>query len=108
MRKRSFMTTVHILTVSILLASVAALAGGQRQDFPQAQGDKDVMITEIPGVIAAGSKWKIAWQGTDNADGLVGTPDGGLLFGQEQPSVIGKLDRDDHYSIYIKDTHGAG
>src|SRR2546427_1045308 len=81
---------------------------GQRQAFLQAEGERDVTITGIPGVIAAGTKWKIAWQGADNADGLVGTPDGGLLFAQEQPSIIGKLDKDDHYSVFIKDTHGAG
>jgi len=45
-----------------------------------AQGVKEVTVTEIPSVVAAGAKWKIAWQGTDNADGLVGTADGGLLF----------------------------
>jgi gluconolactonase len=73
-----------------------------------AQGAKEVTITEIPGVIAGGVKWQIAWQGTDNADGLVGTADGGLLFAQEQPSIIGKLDKDDHYSVFLKDTHGAG
>jgi len=73
-----------------------------------AQAAKEVTVNEIPGVIAAGAKWKIAWQGTDNADGLVGSPDGGLLFAQEQPSTIGKLDKDDHYSVFLKDTHGAG
>src|SRR5919197_3423759 len=73
-----------------------------------AQGPKEVTVTAIPGVIAAGAKWKIAWQGTDNADGLAGSPDGGLLFAQEQPSIIGKLDKDDHYSVFLKDTPGAG
>ena len=73
-----------------------------------AQGVKEVTVTEIPGVVAAGAKWKIAWQGTNNADGLVGTAEGGLLFAQEQPSTIGKLDKDDHYSVFLKDTHGAG
>src|SRR6058998_3974327 len=81
---------------------------GQRQAFPQAESEKDVTIAEIPGVVAAGTKWKIAWQGADNADGLVGSPDGGLLFAQEQPSIIGKLDKTDRYSVFIKDTHGAG
>src|SRR5437763_1315704 len=69
---------------------------------------KEVTITEIPGVIAAGAKWKVAWQGTDNADGIVGTKDGGLLFAQEQPMQIGKLDKDDHFSVFVRDTHGAG
>jgi hypothetical protein len=41
-----------------------------------AQGAREVTVSEIQGVIAAGVKWKIAWQGTDNADGLVGTAAG--------------------------------
>ena len=69
---------------------------------------REVTVTAIPGVIAAGANWQVAWQGTDNADGIVGTPDGGLLFAQEQPNVIRKLDKDDRHAVYVKDTHGAG
>jgi gluconolactonase len=50
----------------------------------------------------------LAWQGTDNADGIVGTDDGGLLFAQEQPNRISKLDASDKVSIVIDDTHGTG
>jgi gluconolactonase len=69
---------------------------------------RDVTVTAIPGVIAAGAKWQLVWQGTDNADGIVGTTDGGLLFAQEQPNDIRKLDKNDKDSVYVKDTHGAG
>jgi gluconolactonase len=69
---------------------------------------RDVTVKEIPGVIAAGAQWKLAWQGTDNADGIIGTSDGGLLFAQEQPGQVSKLDKDDHVSIFLTDTHGAG
>jgi gluconolactonase len=62
----------------------------------------------IPGVIAAGATWQQAWQGFDNADGILGTPDGNVLFAQEQPSTIRKLDQNDFDSAYVKDTHGAG
>jgi gluconolactonase len=50
----------------------------------------------------------LAWQGTDNADGIVGTDDGGLLFAQEQPNRISKLDANDKVSVALKDTHGTG
>jgi len=69
---------------------------------------RDVAVKEIPGVVAAGAKWSVAWQGTDNADGIVGTVDGGVLFAQEQPNRVSKLDQNDHLSVFIKDTHGAG
>src|ERR1700733_2597784 len=100
------------------LAMIAALLFGlgftfttlaQQRNFPQSSGTKDVTIAEIPGVIAAGSTWSLAWQDpADNADGLVGTPDGGVIFGQEQGSKIGKIDKDDHYSVLVKDTNGTG
>src|SRR5438093_720370 len=63
---------------------------------------REVTVTEIPGVVAAGAKWTVAWQGTDNADGIVGTADGGLLFAQEQPNHVSKLDKNDHVSVFIK------
>ena len=69
---------------------------------------RKVTITEIPGVITGGAQWQQAWQGTDNADGIAGATDGGLLFAQEQPSTIRKLDTNDKDSVYIRDTHGAG
>src|SRR5580700_5855959 len=69
---------------------------------------REVTVTEIPGVVRAGAVWKLVWQGTDNADGIVGTKDGGLLFAQEQPNRISKLDRNDKVSAYLDDTHGTG
>src|SRR6266516_3240604 len=69
---------------------------------------REVTVTEIPGIVAAGAKWTLAWQGTDNADGIVGTADGGLLFAQEQPNRVSKLDRKDRVSVFLRDTHGGG
>jgi gluconolactonase len=69
---------------------------------------REVTVTEIPGVIAAGAKWELVWQGADNADGIVGLPDGSLLFAQEQSSTIRKLDVNGWDSVYVRDTHGAG
>ena len=86
-----------LITLSCLFVSILALSQV-----------KEVTVTEIPGVVAAGAKWTLAWAGTNNADGIVGTTDGGVIFAQEQPSQVGKLDKDNHYSVLIKDTHGAG
>jgi gluconolactonase len=76
---------------------------GQEDPYP-----RDVTVAAIPGVIAAGAEWRQVWQGMDNADGMSATLDGSLLFAQEQPSVIRKLDANDYDSAYVKDTHGAG
>jgi gluconolactonase len=69
---------------------------------------QDVTSTAIPAVIAAGQKWKMAWQGEATADGLVGTDDGGLIFAQEQSNRIIKIDEKDNVTILIARSHGPG
>jgi gluconolactonase len=91
----------------LLLFVFSPIAVAQR-GAGQPPGVRDVRVTAIPGVVAAGAPWTIAWQGTDNADGIVGTADDGLLFAQEQPSQISKLDANDRASVFLRDTHGAG
>jgi gluconolactonase len=92
------MRTLSLVSVAL----VSLLLGGQ------SQGARDVHVTAISNVVAAGASWRIAWQGTDNADGILGTSDGGLLFAQEQPNQVSKLDVNDRVSVYLRDTHGAG
>src|SRR5262245_20508132 len=95
-------TIVFITLFVVLLQSAAAQRGGL------APGLRDVRVAAIAGVVAEGAMWTVAWQGTDNADGIVGTPDGGLLFAQEQPRRISKLDAMDRVSVALSDTHGVG
>jgi gluconolactonase len=98
--------TVIALSVLGLAASFAAQRGGGQ--FAQPAAAREVTVSPIPGVIGAGATWTIAWQGTDNADGLVGTPDGGVLFAQEQPSRVRKLAGNDALSTYLENTGGTG
>jgi gluconolactonase len=90
-------------SLSFLACSALAQRGGGT-----AGALREAIVTGIPGVVAPGAAWKLVWQGTDNADGIVGTKDGGLLFAQEQPSRISKLDKNGRVSIYLEDTHGTG
>src|SRR4249920_318811 len=94
-------------TIAVSALVLSPLAARQRGTAPP-QGVRDVTVTAISGVIAAGATWTVAWQGTDNADGIVGTDDGGLLFAQEQPNQISRLDRNDRASVFLRDTHGTG
>ena len=101
--------SVVAVTRGCLVLSVLALsqlAAAQRGGAPQ--GVRAVTVSAIPGVVSNGAKWVMAWQGTDNADGIVGTSDGGLLFAQEQPNRISKLDRHNRMSVFLENTHGAG
>jgi gluconolactonase len=103
------MKNFAIVALSLLSLGFTVKVDAQQRNFPQSSGVKDVTTTEISGVVAANMKWQLAWQDpTENADGLVGTPDGGIIFGQEQGNKIGKVDKDDHYSVLVKDTNGTG
>lgn len=80
----------------------------QPRSFPQPPPAKEVTITAIPGVVAAGTKWTQIWQGNETADGIVGTKDGGLLFAQEQTNRINKLDKNGKFSVFLATAHGPG
>lgn len=71
-------------------------------------GERPAQVAEIPGVVAAGATWELVWADFKTADGIVGTPDGGVLFAQEQGNTIRKLDTANHEFIYLTDTDGAG
>ena len=107
------MTRTTFAAVALLMlapALISAQRGGPApaQQFGQPDPVREVIVIAIPGVAAAGAKWQLVWSGTDNADGIVGTPDGGLLFAQEQPRKISKLDGDGKVSTYTSNTAGAG
>ena len=70
---------------------------------------REYAVTEIPGVIAAGKKWKSIWTGTgNNADGIVATSDGGIMAAQNTNSAVLKLDKNGKVSTPYKDTNTGG
>jgi gluconolactonase len=97
-------STTQLLIVSAL--SLTQLVA-QPRTFPQPAPAKEVTITAIPGIIDANAKWKLIWQGNENADGLVGYKDG-LLFAQEQTNHVNMLDKNDKFSVFLMNGHGPG
>lgn len=85
-------------------------AGGGRGAAPAAAPAAGAAtVTALPGVIEAGQKWTKVWETSgNNADGLVGTPDGGLLIAQNDNAQVLKLDRDGKTSVAYKDTNTGG
>ncbi|MGH8256007.1 MAG: SMP-30/gluconolactonase/LRE family protein [Steroidobacteraceae bacterium] len=66
-------------------------------------------VEAIPGVIAAGTHWRSIWhESGNNADGIVGTRDGGLLVAQQDNSDVVKIDAAGHASVLYKDTNTGG
>ncbi len=96
------------ISLLVLFAFSLALAPAQQpRNFPQPPPAKEVTITAIPGVVAAGAKWTEVWHGTQTADGMVGFK-GGILFAQEQSNHINRLDKNDKFSVYLTNPHGPG
>jgi hypothetical protein len=66
----------------LILILFSSSVFAQRAPRTQERLPREVTVTAIPGVIADGARWQHVWEGTNNADGIAGTPDGGLLFAQ--------------------------
>jgi gluconolactonase len=81
---------------------------GKQRNFPQPAPPREVTVGAIPGVVEAGAKWTRVWQGNENADGILGTDDGGLLFAQEQTNHVNKLDKNGKFSVFLATGHGPG
>jgi gluconolactonase len=97
-----------LLSTIVLTPLLFGQAAPRPATFATPAPARDVTITAIPGVIDAAAKWTLVWQGMENADGIVASPDGGLLFAQEQTNKILKLDRNDKLSVFLSNGHGNG
>src|ERR1700722_14264638 len=95
----------RLLPVAALFLSLIQQGNAQRT-FPVPPPPKEVTITAIPGVVDAGAKWTLVWQGSENADGIVGYK-GALLFAQEQSNHVMKLEKDGKASIFLS-ANGPG
>jgi gluconolactonase len=86
--------------------------GGQNQ---QARGQaaqpapRDLTITAIPGVVAAGGKWTKIWQEAGNsADGILPDKDGSVLVAQEDYDTVLKIHGDGKSSVTVANAKGVG
>ena len=95
---------------ALVVLTCALVAAVPRAQAPAGllAGEREAVVTAIPGVVAAGTRWEIVWADFETADGIVGTSDGGVLFAQEQTDTIRKLDLAGKEYVYVTDTRGAG
>ena len=78
----------------------AGRGAGRGPAAPATFDAREYTVTAIPGVISAGAKWTEVWRGDgNNADGLVGTNDGGVLFAQNDNNQVGKIDKNGHVTF---------
>jgi gluconolactonase len=95
--------------MSLRAFSLAAALFLATPTFGQAPpAERQVTVSAIPGVVAAGAQWKLVWSGTDDADGIVGTSDGGAIFAQREVNRVRKVDADGKTSVVVENTDAAG
>jgi gluconolactonase len=99
--------TRALLAAALGAASQVTWAQGFNMSAPSAP-ERPAEVTAIPGIIAANAKWERVWHDIKTADGIVSTPDGGVIFAQEQSDTLRKLDWKNRESVYVTDTHGTG
>jgi len=91
-----------LAATAALLISVPAFA-----QAPAPRAERAVNVTAIPGIVDAGAQWKAVWSG-DDADGIVGTPDGGVIFAQREVNRVRKISADGKTSVVAENTDAAG
>ena len=75
----------------------------------QAQAPTGTLAPDIAGVVAAGTPVELIWTTlTDSADGIVGAPDGNLLFAQEPVSRVSRIDAQGQVTTHMENTNGTG
>jgi gluconolactonase len=92
-------------------AQPAAQAGGGRQGRgPAAPAPpRNLAITAIPGVVAAGGQWTKVWQAPGNsADGIIPDKDGSVLVAQEDYDAVLRIDKDGKSSVAVSNAKGIG
>ncbi|MBI4265252.1 MAG: SMP-30/gluconolactonase/LRE family protein [Acidobacteria bacterium] len=84
-----------------------AAGGGRGGAAPPAQ-PTEYTVTAIPGVIAAGQRWRVLWTDTgNNADSPIGVEDG-VLVAQNDKSQILKIGLDGKVELVATDTYTGG
>jgi gluconolactonase len=91
--------------IGMMAAALTLAASAAAQTLP---GEKAAEIAAIPGVVADGAEWEIAWSGPMTADGMAVAADGNLLFAQEQSNAVWKLWPDGRAFVEVPYVLGAG
>ena len=85
----------------------AGRGGGGRGGAPEST--QDYVITEIPGVVAGGLRWKLLHEEPgNNADGIVAFDAESVLVAQNDKSTVLRVDLNGRTSVAYTDTYTGG
>jgi gluconolactonase len=84
-------------------------AGGAGRGPAAPPAPRNLTITAIPGVVAAGGMWTKIWQAAGNsADGIIPDKDGSVLVAQEDFDTVLKIDDTGKVSVAVTNAKGIG
>jgi gluconolactonase len=91
-------------------AAPAARQGGPGGPPPPANaGPAEYKVDAIPGVIAAGQRWRQVWEAPgNNGDGILGLDDGTVLAAQNSNAQVVKIDQKGNATVVYRDTRTGG
>jgi sugar lactone lactonase YvrE len=70
---------------------------------------RNISVSPIRGVVAAGAKWTKVWQeGGNSADGIIATADGSVLVAQEDYDAVLKIAANGHSFVLVANAKGVG
>jgi gluconolactonase len=70
---------------------------------------RNLIMSAIPGVVAAGAQWTKIWQaGGNSADGIIPDKDGSVLVAQEDFDTVLKIDENGKASVAVANAKGIG
>ena len=73
----------------------------------QARSQNSLAVSEIPGVVAAGTPVELVEEGFLFTEGPVGTPDGGLYFTDYRTNRIYRLEPNGEIRVVHENTQGT-
>jgi sugar lactone lactonase YvrE len=70
---------------------------------------REYKVNAIPGLIKGGLRWQLVWETTgNNGDGILATPDGGVMIAQNDKSQVLRISADGKASVAFTDTRTGG
>ena len=102
-RRSAILTTIPFALFTLALLCLTNSAQAQLL-----AGEREAQVTAIPGVVAADTPWQLVWADFEAADGIVGSPGGGVLFAQEQTDTVRHLDADHAETVVVAEARGPG
>jgi gluconolactonase len=99
-------SAVALIAASSLIVSIVVLGQAPTQNQqPTEPALKEVIASDIPGVIKGGTKVVLLRDGFNGTEGVISMPDGSALFTEQDANKIIKVDKNDNISTYLENTN---